>query len=37
MIWGLGGECIPLLESTLARNMVRHDGQNPFNSGQYSD
>lgn len=23
MVWGWGGECIPLLEHTLARNMVQ--------------
>ena len=30
MTWGLGGECILLLENTLARNTVRNFDQDPF-------
>ena len=31
MIWGLGGECTPLLENTLARNTVPNGGQYSYN------
>ena len=32
MTWDLGGECILLLENTLARNTVRNLHKDPFDS-----